>query len=376
MKSLLSRLSVWLARDCATRRAEAMRNERPDVGVGAEAPIRKASEDRLRRGDFAGRIADVLSELSLSEGRVFAIRGGWGFGKSSLKNLVSERLDAKGDGADWVDFNPWQWGDGDAIARALFGQIADRLGGEHSKAALARAEAFRHYGAILTGVAAPLSREAAGSSHLVSTVLTNVSVIAVTAAIGLQLPAMFGIAQRLAGPRDADPFNSPSISAWRATSWFLKRIPEAVRGQLAIEALRKTRALSVAAILIDLNDPAQQREGGAARVVEADASAVLESPRSSSPARRASVRPISERGSPSAVSLDLGREGWLLRTEHSVARGTPVFDNIGAAKQCRDEVTAAVCDFSPDYAAHEGLSSRAYADAAFATLIGKNISSR
>ena len=53
-------------------------------------------------------------------------------------------------------------------------------------------------------------------------------------------------------------------AAWRATSWFLKRIPEAVRGQLAIEALRKTRALSVAAILIDLNDPAQQRDRDAA----------------------------------------------------------------------------------------------------------------
>ncbi len=194
---MLSRLSVWRARDCAKRRAEATRNERPDDGVGAEAPIRKASEDRLRRGDFAGRIADVLSELSLREGRVFAIRGGWGFGKSSLKNLITERLDAKDDGADWLDFNPWQWGDGDAIARALFGQIADRLGGEHSKAALARAEAFRHYGAILTGVAAPL-REAEGSSHLVSTVLTNVSVIAVTAAIGFHLPAAAKVAAGLA----------------------------------------------------------------------------------------------------------------------------------------------------------------------------------
>ncbi|KMQ80147.1 hypothetical protein BPMI_01536 [Candidatus Burkholderia pumila] len=37
----------------------------------------------------------MLSELSLREGRVFAIRGGWGFGKSALKNLITERLDAK-----------------------------------------------------------------------------------------------------------------------------------------------------------------------------------------------------------------------------------------------------------------------------------------
>ncbi|MDN7519460.1 P-loop NTPase fold protein [Burkholderia sp. AU45251] len=150
MNGLRFRLSAWRARRRAKLDADAARNEQPDGGIGAEAPIRTASEDRLRRADFADRIAGVLSELSLREGRVFAIRGGWGFGKSSLKNLITERLDARDNGADWLDFNPWQWGDGDAIARALFGQIADRLGGEHSKAALDRAEALRRYGAILT----------------------------------------------------------------------------------------------------------------------------------------------------------------------------------------------------------------------------------
>lgn len=193
----LVRLLAWCARPRVRLGAKAARIERPDGGIGAEAPIRTASEDRLRRADFAARIANVLSELSLREGRVFAIRGGWGFGKSSLKNLISERLDARSDGADWLDFNPWQWGDGDSIARALFGQIADRLGGEHSKAALARAEALRRYGAILTGAGAPL-KEAGSSSHLISTVLTNASVIAVASAIGFDLPTAAKVAAVLA----------------------------------------------------------------------------------------------------------------------------------------------------------------------------------
>lgn len=139
----------------------------------------------------------MLSELSLREGRVFAIRGRWGFGKSSLKNLITERLDAKSDGADWLDFNPWQWGDGDSIARALFVQIADRLGGEHSKAALARAEALRRYGAMLTGAGTPL-KAAGDSGHLISTVITNVSVIAVASAIGFDLPTAAKVAAALA----------------------------------------------------------------------------------------------------------------------------------------------------------------------------------
>ncbi|HED2524490.1 KAP family P-loop NTPase fold protein [Klebsiella aerogenes] len=197
MSKLLVRLAAWLARRRAKPNADMVRNEQPDGGIGAEAPIRTASEDRLRRYGFAARIADVLSELSLREGRVFAIRGGWGFGKSSLKNLITERLDAKSSGADWLDFNPWQWGDGDAIARALFGQIADRLGGEHSKAALDRAEALRRYGAILTGVSKPL-KEAGSSGLLISTVLTNASVIAIASAIGYDLPTVAKVAAVLA----------------------------------------------------------------------------------------------------------------------------------------------------------------------------------
>ncbi len=197
MSGLLFHLAAWCARRCAKSIADEARNELSDGGIGAEAPIRTASEDRLRRAEFAARIADVLSELSLREGRVFAIRGGWGFGKSSLKNLITERLNAKRSGADWLDFNPWQWGDGDAIARALFGQIADSLGGEYSKAARDRAEALRRYGAILTGVGKPL-KEAGSSSLLISTVLTNASVIAIASAIGFDLPAVTKVAAVLA----------------------------------------------------------------------------------------------------------------------------------------------------------------------------------
>ena len=147
---------------------------------------------------YANRIACVLSELSLREGRVFAIRGGWGFGKSSLKYLVIEQLQARNDGAVWLDFNPWQWGDGNAITRALFGQIADRLGGDHSQAAIARAEDLRRYGAILSGASAPL-KKVSEDSQKISSILTNVSVISVASSIGFNLPAAAKVGFVLAG---------------------------------------------------------------------------------------------------------------------------------------------------------------------------------
>lgn len=78
--------------------------------LGSEAPIRAKADDRLRRAGYTVRIAGMLSELSPREGRVFAIRGGWGLGKSSLKYLVIEQLSSRinGNQFHWLDFNPWQ----------------------------------------------------------------------------------------------------------------------------------------------------------------------------------------------------------------------------------------------------------------------------
>lgn len=197
MTGKIARLRAWWS-----ARNNAGSPEQPtvhqSVEVGSEAPIRTKSEDLLRRADFASHIADVLSELSPREGRVFAIRGGWGFGKSSLKYLVIERLESQEKAADWLDFNPWQWGDGNAISRALFGQIADQLGGDNSKAAIARAEALRRYGAILEGASAPL-KKAGESNAQISSVLTNASVIVAASAIGFDLPTVAMVAAALAG---------------------------------------------------------------------------------------------------------------------------------------------------------------------------------
>lgn len=189
-----SALLNWINRTLRLSRRE------PNVDIAglsetitADAPIRTAAEDKLRRVRFAGRIADVLSERFSDEGRVFAIRAAWGDGKTSLKNLVIEQLAGKPANADWFDFNPWQWGDSDAIARALFQQIADKLGGPYSSAAAGRAKKLRRYGAILTGVGDPLKSNAF-SAQTIATVLASGAVVALAGAVGLHLPTAAKIA--------------------------------------------------------------------------------------------------------------------------------------------------------------------------------------
>lgn len=83
MRRLEMKIATWLSRRAAKRVALKARAKPLDSGIGAEAPIRTSADDRLRRTDFAGRLANVLSELSLDEGRVFAIRGGCGSGASA-----------------------------------------------------------------------------------------------------------------------------------------------------------------------------------------------------------------------------------------------------------------------------------------------------
>ncbi|MGK9283149.1 KAP family P-loop NTPase fold protein [Sinorhizobium meliloti] len=164
-----------------------------DAEIGSDVPIRSAEQDELRRASFAERIAVILSELSLDEGRVFAVRGAWGAGKSSLKNLIIEQLKARRDGTTWLEFNPWQWGDGDIITKALFEQIADKLGGPFSPGARKRAAKFRRYGAVLTGSGAAL-KATGGNSQLISQILANASVVTLAASIGWDLPTVATIA--------------------------------------------------------------------------------------------------------------------------------------------------------------------------------------
>ncbi|MDR6632586.1 hypothetical protein J2X72_001370 [Phyllobacterium sp. 1468] len=169
-----------------------------EAEIGSDVPIRTASQDLLRRVPFAERVSEILCELNLDEGRVFALRGPWGAGKSSLKNLVIEQLNVRPNGANWLEFNPWQWGEGDAISKALFKQIADKLGGPLSSAAGKRASIFRRYGTVLTGSGASL-KKAGGNTQLIATLLTNASVLALVTSIGLELPTVATIAAVLAG---------------------------------------------------------------------------------------------------------------------------------------------------------------------------------
>ncbi len=202
MTARLSHFSKWIQYLSRGRRPKNSQDRDAtqsvsETGIGAESPIHKASEDRLRRTDFARRLAGVLSEVSAADGRTFAIRGSWGYGKSSLKNLVIEKLQAGPNGARWLDFNPWQWGSGDAITRALFWEIADQVGGKFSSKARKRAKMFRRYGDLLSRSPAAL-KQASKASETIQKVLSYGIVVAAASSVDLNLPTVVQVGGALA----------------------------------------------------------------------------------------------------------------------------------------------------------------------------------
>jgi hypothetical protein len=86
-----------------------------------------------------------------------------------------------------LDFNPWQWGDGDAIARALFTQMAGKLGGSHSPGATRRARAMRTYGGLLVGGAGKLDKLGYNATGVAS-LLGGAAVVA--AIVGVTVPGV------------------------------------------------------------------------------------------------------------------------------------------------------------------------------------------
>jgi hypothetical protein len=86
-----------------------------------------------------------------------------------------------------LDFNPWQWGDSDAISRALFAQMANKLGGGYGTEAAQRATALRRYGRLFATGGGGLNQFGHNATGIAS-LLSLAAIAAATA--GLTFPGI------------------------------------------------------------------------------------------------------------------------------------------------------------------------------------------
>jgi KAP family P-loop domain len=98
----------------------------PTSRLRADAPIRKAAEDRLGRKRLAQLIAEEVATAPVESGFVTALTGPWGDGKTSVLNLVEERLNKQAE-CVVVKFNPWLFADTEALVVRFFAELGAEL---------------------------------------------------------------------------------------------------------------------------------------------------------------------------------------------------------------------------------------------------------
>ncbi len=130
-----------------------MASERPPSDqhpLSADQPIMSAADDLLGRAPFAQAISRTVASWPGRETLVLAVYGSWGAGKSSVKNMVVERLGNSTDGPVVVEFSPWQWAGQNHLASGFFKEIEVALGkADPSKHGKRLAKKWELYGARL-----------------------------------------------------------------------------------------------------------------------------------------------------------------------------------------------------------------------------------
>lgn len=105
--------------------AKRKRPSKKTTDFSADRPIASTKADRLDRKSFAEGLAERIQAWNGRDSLVIALCGEWGCGKTSLKNMVIEKLRR---GAvpkvDLLEFNPWEISGHDSVAAAFFRELA------------------------------------------------------------------------------------------------------------------------------------------------------------------------------------------------------------------------------------------------------------
>ncbi|WP_096906856.1 P-loop NTPase fold protein [Dietzia sp. WMMA184] len=95
----------------------------PSIGDQA---IKTAADDRLDREQFAADVAQSIRSIDSSQGYVFGLLGPWGSGKTSLGNLIVEKLQQE-PAIPVVEFNPWLFAGTESLIDSFFKELSAQL---------------------------------------------------------------------------------------------------------------------------------------------------------------------------------------------------------------------------------------------------------
>jgi hypothetical protein len=114
-----------------------------------DAPIVRDEEDALGRLPFVDDLHEEIKKFPFDESVVFGLNGQWGSGKTSVLNLLRNRL-RRDKSIILVDFNPWYFSSAEVLVHRFYSGVAVAINREFffpDMLALAR-----KYSAILTPI--------------------------------------------------------------------------------------------------------------------------------------------------------------------------------------------------------------------------------
>lgn len=100
------------------------KSRKTTTDFSADRPIVSAKADRLGRRAFAEGLAKRIQSWNGRDSLVIALCGEWGCGKTSLKNMVIEKLRrGASPKVDLLEFNPWEISGRDSLAASFFREL-------------------------------------------------------------------------------------------------------------------------------------------------------------------------------------------------------------------------------------------------------------
>jgi len=136
-----------------------------------DQPIEKTSQDLLNREGYAKLLSKSLINLDAKNGFCVGIYGPWGYGKTSLINMVIDELkNNKINECNILQFNPWNFNSKDDLLNQFFSLLIIKFKGSKDKKINSIANAAQNYSSALNCLNIPLLPEA---GNLISNLIKN-----------------------------------------------------------------------------------------------------------------------------------------------------------------------------------------------------------
>jgi predicted KAP-like P-loop ATPase len=103
----------------------AQSDNRSNMTIKGDNPIKYAEDDSLGRLESAQAFARQVLSLDASEGAVVGVLGAWGSGKTSFINLARSEFEKSG--AIILDFNPWMFSGAEQLVERFFAELSAQL---------------------------------------------------------------------------------------------------------------------------------------------------------------------------------------------------------------------------------------------------------